>query len=528
MATNELGTATLTAGVTTLPTSAFVDDGHGGWALDGSAFDTGVALYVSTGNGWIGDLSGNGDANGAEIQSDWVLSLRAKVGAAADQVLWYVMYGTTARGAYLRTVAREDGGIDLSFDWSISADYPAYPNVILENVDTTAMHHYVVACSQADGMKLYVDGEVKWQGTTITCYKSETETMTRNVPYDKSYKALWLGCVQGMTSVGTGDWTTVYDDVRFYSTNGTDDSYVPTADEIVALTETVKAPRVLPSLPEARFAVTFADRTLADSAGVLASQVGADTLARSAFRKDDRGGYSLDAARLPDGQKGACLYEQGTTWKSGEVMELFGGGTEDSRSFAVSLVAKIAPVNDAAVFFLHYGNVGTGLILYTVTNEAGGTDLALAWQGSANRYAYPNVIATNIDTENYHHYVLTCSRQGGKSTRPIRLWIDNRPVDLFTGLGLTRYSNDNSTEATNTAYPSKGFSGLYLAAARGANLSCTAANGTRFGDVRLFVSEDFSDGYGPCAIDPEGIDVLCRTLMPYADAPAPGAVLIIR
>ena len=88
MATNELGTATLASGVTTLPVSAFVDDGHGGWALDGSAFDAGVALYVSSqGGGWIGDLSGNGETNGAETLSDWVFSLRAKVGAAADQVL---------------------------------------------------------------------------------------------------------------------------------------------------------------------------------------------------------------------------------------------------------------------------------------------------------------------------------------------------------------------------------------------------------------------------------------------------------
>ena len=539
MATNELGNATLDAKtvVTTLPTSAFVDDGHGGWALSGAAFaEKGVALYDYQGGMWSGPLSGNistevDGTEGAEQPANWALSLRAKVGAAADQVLWYLKYGAEGRGVYLRTVAREGGGIDLSLEWSLGAEYTPYVNVILENVDTTAMRHYVVAVSQADGIRLFVDGEEKWKASSITCYRKndagELTTMSRT-PCDKSYKSLWLGCVKGMTSVGTGDWTTVYDDVRFYSTNVADDS-VPTADEIAALTETVKAERVLPPMPEARFAVTFADRTLADSAGVIANQVGADTLARSAFRKNDRGGYTLDAARLPAGQKGVCLYEQRTTWKEGEIMQLFGGGTEDCRTFAVSLVAKIAPVDDAAVFFLHYGNAGVGLVLYTRTNETGGTDLALTWQGSADRYAYPNVLATNIDTEDYHHYVLTCARQGGNSTFAIRLWIDNRPVDLFKHGPLTRYAADNSREETSLVNPaSKGFSGLYLAAARDANLSCTSPNGTRFGDVRLFVGEDFTDGYGPCAIDPEGIDVLCRTLMPYADAPRTGSLLIIR
>lgn len=81
---------------------------------------------------------------------------------------------------------------------------------------------------------------------------------------------------------------------------------LPTAEEIVALTDETKDERILPPLPAARLAVTFADRTLADSARVI-EQVGADTLARSTFRKNAQGGSTLDAARLPSGQQGVCL-----------------------------------------------------------------------------------------------------------------------------------------------------------------------------------------------------------------------------
>ena len=523
MATNELGTATLASGVTTLPVSAFVADGHGGWALDGSAFaDTGVALYVSTGTGWIGDLSGN---DSADTYSDWVLSLRAKVGAAADQVLWYLCCGSPGGGVFLRTVANDGGGLDLSLEWTGGAANPPYANVVLENVDTANFHHYVVTCSQTGGLKFFVDGEQKWSGGTVTAYGNADGTTTQNrALWDKSYRSLWLGRVESKTNVGTGAWTTVYDDVRFYSTNATEDSYVPTADEIVELTETVKAQRVLPALPTARLTVNFSERTLADTADVI-EQVGADTLARTAFRKEKQGGYTLDAARLPDGQQGVCLYQYPSVWDAAQPL-CGNDSTVTYCSYAVSLVAKIAAVDGAAVCYLRCGNPGTGVVLFTVANDGGGTDLAFTYLWETDSKAYPNILATNIDTENYHHYVLTCSRAQGGSTRPIRLWIDNCPVDLFTGTNLTVYRSGDET-ATRTG-TDKAWSGLYLAAARGAKLACTAASATRFGDVRFFANEDFTDGYGPCAISPEGIDVLYRTLMPYADAPAPGAVLIIR
>lgn len=528
MAANELGTVTQ-VGATALPVAAFVDDGHGGWALDGAAFaEPSVALHADrTAGGWNATLTGN---SSTEKAADWTLSLRAKIGEAADQVLWFLRYGAVdnAVGCYLRTVANDAGGLDLSFEWTLDKDYPPYVNVIFENVDTTDFHHYVVVCSQTEGLlRLFVDGEQKWSGMSIKAYRNAEGTETQDrTPYSKSYNSLWLGRVEKKANVGTGAWTTVYDDVRFYSTNEAGDS-VPTTEEIVALTAETQAPRVLPAPPPARFAVSFDGRTLTDAANVIEEQVGADTLARSTFRKNDRGGYTLDAARLPAGQQGVCLYEHGTTWKEGEIQPLCGVGNETPCSYAISLVAKIAPVDGAAVCFLHYGNAGVGTVLYTVQNEAGGTDLALTWLGADNRLAYPNILATNIDTENYHHYVLTCARSNGSSKRPVRLWIDGQPVDLFTDSALTYYSEDNSSTLRRSP-AEKGFSGLYLAAARGANLSCTASNGTRFGDVRFFVGEDLTDGYGPCAIDPEGIDVLYRTLMPYADAPRTGSLLIIR
>ena len=527
MATNELGTV-MQVGATMLPATAFVDDGHGGWAIDGVAFaEKGIALYADgTKGGWNATLTGS---SGSEIAADWVLSMRAKVGGAGDQILWYLRYGgNTAVGCYLRTVPNGTGGLDLSLEWTLGADIPPCENVILTNVDTTDFHHYVIACSQSDGVRLFVDGVQKWQANSIKAYKdAEGTEIQYRTPYSKSYNSLWLGRVEGKTNVGTGDWTTVYDDVRFYSTNDAgDDSSVPTDEEIAALTDETKAERVLPPMPVARLAVTFSDRTLADSAGVI-TQVGADELPQSAFRRSATGGYTLYAARLPDGQQGVCLYEQRTTWKEGEIQQLCGVGNETPCSYAISLVAKIASVDGAAVCFLHYGNPGIGAVLYTVTNDAGGTDLAFTFLGGTARKAYPNILAKNIDTENYHHYVLTCSRSGGDSTRPVRLWIDNRPVDLFTDAALTVYDSDNQT--TRPRSPAeKGFSGLYLAAARGAELACTASSGTRFGDVRFFAGEGFTDGFGPCAIDPEGIDVLCRTLMPYADPPRKGARVIIR
>ena len=526
LTTDELGTVAQ-VGATALPVTAFVDDGHGGWALDGAAFaEKGVALYADgTASGWNATLTGN---SSTEKAADWTLSLRAKIGEAADQVLWFLRYGAVnnAVGCYLRTVSNDDGGLDLSFEWTLGKDYPPYVNVIFENVDTTDFHHYVIACSQSDGLRLFVDGEQKWQAASIKAYRNAEGTETQDrTPYSKSYNALWLGCVKEKSNVGTGVWTTVYDDVRFYSMNEAGDSSVPTAEELAALTETVKAVRVLPPLPAARFAVTFNDRTLSDTAGVI-TQVGADTLARSMFRRNDSDGYTLDAARLPDGQQGICLYEHGTTWQAGEIQPLCGVGNEVPCSYAISLVAKIAPVDGAAVCFLHYGNRGIGSVLYTVTNDAGGTDLAFTFLGGSARKAYPNILATNIDTENYHHYVLTCARANGESLRPVRLWIDNRPVDLFTKTALTVYDEDNQT--TRWRSPAeKGFSGLYLAAVRGAELACTVPNGTRFGDVRFFVGEGFTDGYGPCAVDPEGIDVLHRTLMPYADRVS-GAILLVR
>ena len=405
LAVNELGTVTR-VGATALPVTAFVDDGHGGWALDGAAFaEKGVALYADgTASGWNATLTGN---SSTEKAADWTLSLRAKIGEAPDQVLWFLRYGAVnnAVGCYLRTVSNDDGGLDLSFEWTLAADNPPYVNVIFENVDTTDFHHYVIACSQSDGLRLFVDGEQKWQAASIKAYRNAEGTETQDrTPYSKSYNALWLGCVKEKSNVGTGDWTTVYDDVRFYSTNEAGDSSVSTAEELAALTETVKAERVLPPLPAARFAVTFNDRTLSDTAGVI-TQVGADTLARPMFRRNDSDGYTLDAARLPDGQQGICLYEHGTTWKADEIQPLCGVGNEDPCSYAISLVAKIAPVDGAAVCFLHYGNRGVGSVLYTVTNDAGGTDLAFTFLGGSARKAYPNILATNIDTENYHHYV---------------------------------------------------------------------------------------------------------------------------
>ena len=53
LTTNELGTVAQ-VGATKLPAVSFVDDGHGGWALDGAAFaEKGVALYADgTKGGW--------------------------------------------------------------------------------------------------------------------------------------------------------------------------------------------------------------------------------------------------------------------------------------------------------------------------------------------------------------------------------------------------------------------------------------------------------------------------------------------
>lgn len=539
MAANELGTVTQ-VGATALPVTAFVDDGHGGWALNGAAFaEKGVALYESS--GWNGNLTGNTNVTmivdgaaktvlGAEISADWTLSLRAKVGDADDQVIWYLRYGRVGAGVFLRTVRNDGGGLDLSLEWSTFGELSSYTNVVSKDVDTADFHHYVVTCSQADGLAFLVDGEAKWTGKTIKAYnKDETSGniwVQEREPYAKSYASLWLGCVKGKENVGTGDWKTVYDDVRFYSTNNATDSSVPTAEEIAALTEETKAARVLPPLPTARLAVTFNDRALTDTAGVI-EQVGADTLARSTFRRNDQGGYTLDAARLSDGQQGVCLYEHGTTWKEGEIQPLCGVGNDTPCSYAISLVAKIAAVDGATVCFLHYGHPGIGSVLYTVKNAEGGTDLAFTFLGSTAREAYPNILAKDIDTENYHHYVLTCARSNdADNKRPVRLWIDNRPVDLFKDSSLTVYDSDNQT--TRKRSPAeKGFSGLYLAAARGAERACTVPNGSRFGDVRFFVGESLTDGFGPCAIDPEGIDVLCRTLMPYADREA-GALLLIR
>lgn len=537
LTTNELGTVAQT-GATMLPTAAFVDDGHGGWALDGAAFaEKGVALYADgTKGGWNATLTGNTNVTmvvdgepktvpDTEIASDWVLSLRAKVGDADDQILWYLRYGSAGVGVYLRTVRNEDGKLCLSLEWSGKGAWSSYANVVFSNVDTTGFHHYVVKCSQADGLAFLLDGETKWTGKTINAYDEEDPDnvfVQERKPYAKGYNSLWLGRVEGKTNVGAGDWTTVYDDVRFYSTNNASDSSVPTAEEIVALTETVKEDRVL-VLPNARLAVSFDDRALQDAAGVI-EQVGADVPAKSAFRLNNRGGYTLDAARLEDG-KGACLYQFGDSWA--EYQPLFGCHRETGRSFAISLVAKIAPVDGAAVCYVRYGNTGVGLVLYTVRNATGGTDLALAWLGSSSHIAYPNVVAANIDTMDYHHYVLACSADS-KNTRPIRLWIDAFPVDLFTEKRLSYYEDEAATTTATRVVASKGYSGLYLAAARGAELACTAPNGTRFGDVRLFVGEEATDGYGSSAISPEDIDALYRKLMPYADRVLGGLILSFR
>ena len=531
-AANELGTVTQ-VGATVLPLTAFIDDGHGGWALDGATFaEKGVALYASlTGGGWNGDLSGNTNAVSSsgtetlshETASDWTLSLRAKVGHAPDQILWFLRYGEAGVGTYLRTVANASGGLDLSLEWSGNKSYPPHANVILENVDTADFHHYVVSASRTDGLKLFVDGEQKWNAQTILAY-SDTEgqaTQARNL-YAKSYNSLWLGCVDQKENVGTGDWTTVYDDVRFYSTNNTEDSSVPTAAEIAALTETLKAERVLP-LPSARLSFSFDDRTLTDTAGVVEPE-GTDASARRMFRKNDRGGHSLDAARLSDGQ-GVCLFQHANVWDASQP--LLGNASSANRSFALSFVAKLAPVGGAAVCFVRCGGEGAGLALYTTLNEAGGTDLALTWLGSSERLAYPNVLAKDVDTENYHHYVLTCSNL--TSTRQIRLWIDCRPVDLLTDSMVKFYSADGSTtEIASRNAVNGGYSGLYLAAVRGAKRACNVPNGTRFGDVRFFAGDDFTDAFGPVAIDAEGIEALYRHLMPYADAPRTGALVIIR
>ena len=57
LAVNELGTVTQ-VGATMLPTAAFVDDGHGGWALDGAAFaEKSVALYAD-GKGCRAEIPG--------------------------------------------------------------------------------------------------------------------------------------------------------------------------------------------------------------------------------------------------------------------------------------------------------------------------------------------------------------------------------------------------------------------------------------------------------------------------------------
>lgn len=532
VATNELGTVTQ-VGATTLPLTAFVDDGHGGWALNGVAFsEKGVALYASqAGGGWNGDLSGNTNTVSSsgvetpshETASDWALSMRAKIGTESDQVLWFLRYGEAGVGTYLRTVANAAGGLGLSLEWSGNKSCPPHTNIILENVDTTEFHHYVVSASRTDGLKLFVDGEEKWNASNILAYSDAEgqKTQPRDL-YAKSYNSLWLGRVEGKENVGTGAWTTAYDDVRFYSTNNASDSSVPTAAEIATLTETVKAERVL-LMPSARLSFAFDDRTLVDAAGVIEPE-GTDAVARRMFRKNDRGGRSLDAARLPDGQ-GVCLFQHANVWNAAQP--LLGNASSENRSFAISLVAKIAPVEGAAVCFVRRGAEGAGLVLYTTLNEAGGTDLALAWLGSANRYAYPNVLATNIDTENYHHYVLTCSNLA--STRQIRLWIDCRPIDLLTGSQLTYYSTDDSKTETSSRNAVDGaYSGLYLAAVRGAKRACNAPNGTRFGDVRFFAGDSFTDAFGPVAIDADGIEALYRQLMPYADAPQTGALVIIR
>lgn len=91
------------------------------------------------------------------------------------------------------------------------------------------------------------------------------------------------------------------------------------------------------------------------------------------------------------------------------------------------------------------------------------------------------------------------------------------------------YSADGSTtEIASRNAVNGGYSGLYLAAVRGAKRACNVPNGTRFGDVRFFAGDDFTDAFGPVAIDAEGIEALYRHLMPYADAPRTGALVIIR
>ena len=109
--------------------------------------------------------------------------------------------------------------------------------------------------------------------------------------------------------------------------------------------------------------------------------------------------------------------------------------------------------------------------------------------------------------------------------RPIRLWIDASPVDLFTEKKLSYYTDEAATTTATRMVANKGYSGLYLAAARGATKACTAPNGTRFGDVRLFVGEEATDGYGSSAISPENIEALYRKLMPYADR-VPGGLIV--
>jgi hypothetical protein len=531
VATNELGSCAITS-TTFQPLSAFVDDGHGGWALDGSKFATKGVKYEPSLSGWKGELTGNAMDQGAEKFANFVLSMRAKIGDSADQVLWYLRYGNAGVGAFLRTVRnKETGKLDLSLEWSGSAAWTPYTNIVLSAVDTTDYHVYVLSCMTNSNAKLYVDGVVKWSGG-VTCWNESSGTPVeqgRSLS-SKSYRSLWLGAVESKTNVGTGDWTTVYDDVRFYSTNEGGESAVPTEEEIVALTDVTKAQRDVASLvPSARLTVTFNDKSLADSAGVLTNQFGAETLASRAFRANTAGGHSLDAARLPSGQQGACLYEQGRNWSTTPI-DLCGTENQDASCvLAVSLVAKIAAANDAAVCFLRNGgNVGCGLVLYTLTNTEGGTDLALAWLDYAGSAAYPHVLAKNIDTENYHHYVFT--RSSG-NTLPFRLWIDNAPVDLFTETKLTCYYVDSTTKEikTKTRQPTeKSFPGFYLAAARGATGACSTAGGTCFGDVRFFAGANFTDGYCQTAISPEGIDALYRTLMPYADAPNPGLLMIIR
>ena len=521
MATNELGAAALSR-----PAQpwywAFVDNGHGGWALDGSTFDEkGIALYSYTGRTWGADLTGN---SSAETASTWAMSVRARIGDAADQVIWFLRYSDSEGvGVYLRTVATSPGRIGLSLEWSGNASYLPYENVILEEVDTTNYHHYVVTSSTSVELKLFVDGVQRWSGSRVRCYKNaEGEVQDRNISA-KSFNSLWLGCVNQKTNVGAGAWTTLYDDVRFYATNETtDDSVVPTASQIAQLTEMLSEDRVLP-VPSARLMVTFDDRTLSDSAGVI-TQEGEDSgMPLRTFSARDGGGYSLNSGRLSPGS-GACLYQH-ATWADDQP--LLGGAREDAHAFAVSLVARLAPVDGAAVCFLRYGGNGVGDVLYTVTNETGGTDLAITWLAASNSYAYANILARNIDTQNYHHYVLVCSKSS--NTRPIRLYIDTCPVDLFTGTRMTHYKTAGSKEETNTrAAASKGFSGFYLAAARGAEFDCISPTSTMYGDVRLFSGENTQDEFGPCAIDILGVEALYRSLMPYRDAPQSGMRLIFR